>query len=278
MKTSILILFAILVGIPTSAWGVDELRLENLNLSYQQSKAVLNGNHITFLNSPLSFQADNPQFDFSIKEGFFSFEHPDFNFSYDFGKESFLAGLKEIETESLNVTYLKENRLEIFNSGAYVSHKNGKHYIPELNLKCAANPQENKLIGDLSNMCLWLGSVRIPVLEFDQLSGAAVLKALTGNEISDKSIGIQALDRVEEVALNIMNKDLYLSFKARFLFKWKVKVQGRIDYDENRGIVTINIDSAKAGIFSIKKTILKKISEANLESVTVEGDNITIHL
>lgn len=266
MKTRIktLGLFLMLTG---SAFAQDTLLLKAGNISLANSEGRLSSEEVEYTGGPLRFYAQPADFNFRFQEGLFHLEHQDFQVSYDFGKEGMLSGIARVESENLNLYYQKERKVEVVSQGLLLEHSKGTQYLPAFTLRCSA-PAQKSLVEDVSGMCLNLGTLQIPTLEFDQLSAKAVAKALN----------TKGLDKIEEVKLYIVNGGVNLSFKARFLFKWTVKIEGNISYDSERGVATLKLDKAKAGIFSVKKTILKQIREANLSSVTVNGDVLTITL
>jgi hypothetical protein len=76
----------------------------------------------------------------------------------------------------------------------------------------------------------------------------------------------------------ILNKSFNLSFKARLLFRWKIKASGSVDFNEKEGVISIHLDKAKVGFISLKGRLLKEIAEANFESISVRGDHIYIKI
>lgn len=267
-----------MVAIPTMAQ--EKIVIKDTNLSLEDTVGRMTSEELEYSSGALRFYATPADFSFSLNEGLFHLDHPDFQVSYDFGKEGLLSGVEKVQTQNFNFVYLKEQRVDVQSTGLLLKHSKGSQFLPAFNLKCSANAQKS-LIKDVSGMCLHLGSLRVPVVEFDQLSGASVAKALEieelANEIGIKSIN-KGLDKIEDLKLFVMYGKLNLSFKARFLFKWTVQVEGDVKYNEEEQVLTVKIDSAKAGIFSIKKTLLKQIREANLSSVTVDGDLLTVKL
>lgn len=253
----------------------ETLKLQNvqMNLSSETGEGQLFADDLKFLTGPLRVESHQPQLNFSWKEGTFETQIDHLQMAYTFGRDSFLAGLKGVTTQSFYVDYQEGKRLSVENNGLLIEHSDTKQFIPKLNLTCAANAQKS-LIDDISNQCLHLGRLRVPVLNFDELSGARVAQSL-----SEEEVGIQKiLDKVEEIDLMILQKAFNLTFRVRLLFKWKVKASGNVNYDEANGLLDIHLDKAKVGILSLKKKVLKELAEANLESIKVVGDHIYIQI
>jgi hypothetical protein len=276
MTLALLLTFAL----TDASWAQEKIIIKETQLSLADNVGRITSEELEYTGGPLRFYATPADFSFTLDEGLFHLEHPDFQASYDFGKEGLLSGIEKVQTQNFNLVYLKEKRVDVQSTGLLLSHSKGTQFLPAFNLKCSANAQKS-LVKDVSGMCLHLGSLRVPVVEFDQLSGFTVAKALNVDELTNK-LNIKSfnkgLDKIEELKVFVMNGDLNISFKARFLFNWTVKIKGSVNYSEENQSLTIKIDSARAGIFSVKKTVLKQIREANLSSIKVDGDVLTIKL
>lgn len=271
MKTSFLKGSIVAVLLFPSAQAIETFQVQSveLNLNSETHDGQLYADFLKFGLSPLRIEAEKPQVNFSWNEGNFKTQIDDIQFSYSFGKESFLSGLQGISTSNLTVDYLENKRLRVENNGLLIEHSGTRQLVPELSLTCAAQATES-LIGDVSSQCLHLGRLKVPSLNFDDLSGKQVSKSLGGE---------MAIDKIEEIDLMILQKSFNLSFRVKLLFRWKVKASGSIDYTQNEAgnsVISIHLDKAKVGFLSLKGRLLKEISEANLESVKVQGDRILI--
>ena len=67
-----------------------------------------------------------------------------------------------------------------------------------------------------------------------------------------------------------------MSAETKWLFKFKIKMEGASTYDPLTGQAVFVLKKAKVGWFSVRSKILKEIKKANITNVTVEGRNIII--
>ncbi len=270
MKTSYLLGTLVVALILQTTHAFETLQLQNvkLNLESQSGAGGLVADNLKLNMGPLRVESPTPQLTFSWLGGTFKTELENIQLAYAFGPESVLAGLKGVETENLTLDYQENRRLSLENHGLLIEHSDTRQYIPALSLTCAAQAQKS-LVEDLSSQCLHLGRLQIPELNFDELSGSKVAASFEAP---------QAIDKIEEIDLMILQKGFNLTFRIKYLFRWKIKASGSVDYSEENSRITIHLAKAKVGFLSLKSRLLKEIAEANLESIKVEGDNIIIQI
>lgn len=271
MKRTFLMGSLMAVLLLPSTYAIEAFQAKNveLELNSQTHEGQLYAEDFKFGLSPLRIEAERPQVNFSWNQGSFKTRIDDIQLSYSFDKDSFLSGLQGIATTNLTIDYLENKRLRVENSGLLIEHSGTQQFIPQLSVTCAAQAQKS-LIGDISSQCLHLGRLKIPSLNFDDLSGKKVSKSLGAEK---------AIEKIEDIDLMILQKSFNLSFRVRFLFRWKVKASGSVHYDQNgegKSVLTIHLAKAKVGFLSLKSRLLKEIREANLESIKVQGDKILI--
>lgn len=261
---------ALILGFENT-FAFEALSLNSLNfkLNPDNHEGRVLGSELFFQSGPLKVSSQSPDLTFSLKEGSFSTSLEGVDLSFDFGKDSFFAGLSQIETENLDVEYFKDTRLRLENNGLLIGHTRGSQYVPRLTLTCAANAQKS-LVQDISGQCLHLGRLQVPVLNFDELSGSGVAKSFGVSNMS--------LDELEDIDLMILNNSFNLSFKARLLFNWKIKASGSVTYYDEQGVIDIHLDKAKVGFISLKGRLLKELAEGDFDSITVKGDHILIKI
>lgn len=258
----------------------EKIIIQDSTLELREGEGRIYSEEVSFHSGKLQINANPAEVNFYKKEGLVQLDYPGLQISYDFGSEGLVSGIEGLESQGLSLTYLEKNRIDIKSSEFFIKQTSGQQFIPAFHLKCSS--QQNKSVpGDTLNMCLSLGSLDVPIVEFDKVSGKAVARALEIDspllQSENNTININ-IKKVEDLKLFIINNDIHLSFKARYLFKWTIKIKGHIDISQEQNVVNLRVDSAKAGIFSLKKNLLKRLKKANLSSVEVQGDMITIKL
>ncbi len=250
--------------------AIESLTIDHLSGSLNQNANLLSFDEFQYNGAPLEINSSLSQIETSFVNGLFSGRHHELNLKYDFGKESALAGINQIQTDDLNLRYQQGESLSFSTTGITLSHSGGKQHIPELSLKCKNNSKS--LITDISSQCLSLAELSIPELIFDQISGIKMAEALLDTK------ALKSLDELENLKLLIFDGSFQMQFKVKYVFNWNVKSNGTIKFDQEKKLLSIYLDKAKVGIISLKSKILDQIKNANLESVTVSGSTINIQL
>ena len=258
-----------LIILPASA--IEEVRLEDFSIQFEQGVGQISSGKFTYKDSLLSLSSPSINQGFSLEDSFFESSLGGIEVGYQLDQDGVISKIKALHTQNLNFDYIPGTRLALSSSGISISQTEGSQYIPTLDLECKKEPTKSS-ISELINPCLELGRLEMPILDLDQLSSAAISKTLTGIK-SNKGI-----EKIEEISMLVFNRNFQLSFKAKFLFKLKVKAQGQIDYNEDQGTIRIHLKKAKVGIFSIRKTLLKELREANISGVTISGNFITLKI
>jgi len=57
-----------------------------------------------------------------------------------------------------------------------------------------------------------------------------------------------------------------------------LRLKGSIKVNKEKTLLTINLATAKLGIFSFRKTLLRQVKKLNLDTVTVVGNNILVDI
>lgn len=265
MKRSLILFLIILFSFHVHS--IDYVQLSNVEINHKNQNGNLRGDTLQYQQGSMVIESQSPNIDFYFHEGLFQFQQGDINFKYDLGKENFLAGIYEMSSQGLSALYEKNKYFQIKNSGLLISHKGGTQYVPQFDVSCSGDAQKS-ITTDLAYQCLNLGRISLPLLKFDELSSKSVAKSF--------GLKNKGIDELEDISLIIVKKSFHLSFLARFLFKWKIKAKGSIDYRESESILDVHLDSAKVGIFSLKGKLLKELDDANWDSIQVKGDHILI--
>lgn len=258
-------------------YALNEIKLENLKGSLNtfesgtDTMSYLDYEHFSYEGLPLSVHSDQSSINTSFVDGNFKASHNDILLNYDFGPQSFLAGIRNIITDNLNLHYKRGELLSFNTQGIEVQHSGGNQYLPELSLKCKNDGKS--LINEVSQTCLSLAELDIPALNFDSLSAMSMAKSF--NQLSRK---MKSIDSVENLKLLIFDEAFQLQFKVKYLLNWTVRSSGTIRYDEETKLISIYLAKAKVGIISLKGKILDQIRDARLESVDVQGNMIYIQL
>lgn len=266
MKLLTTILLAGLVLNSTQA--VEYIRGQNVSIKFTEGEGTFQSDSVEFANENLTLSADSEVLPFSFKDGRFQIGYYQFSMDYNFGQGSILEGIQDIQSESLSFHYVPGALVKINTGGLFLKHTKGEHFIPRLTIDCKKS-RNKSLVNDVLYPCLNLGRLDLPYLNFDEISGKAVAGAL------NQTLG---LDKIEDVLLTTYQGSYQLQFKAKILFNWKVKATGSIDYDATTSELRIHLDSAKVGFLSVKRTLLSKLSEAEIESVRLQGDHIYIKI
>jgi len=266
MKLISAILFAGLCLNPTSA--VEYIRGENVGVKFTSGEGVFQSDSVRFANENLTLSADSEELPFSFKDGRFQISYYQFSMDYNFGQGSILEGIQDIQSEDLSFHYVPGSLVKVKTGGLFLKHSKGEHFIPRLSIDCKKS-RNKSLVSDVLYPCLNLGRIDLPYLNFDEVSGRAVAGAL------NQTLG---LDKIEDVLLTTYQGSYQLQFKAKILFNWKVKATGSIEYNATTSELRIHLGSAKVGFLSVKRTLLNKLSEAEIESIRLEGEYIYIKI
>lgn len=217
-----------------------------------------------------SFSIGNPLpfGELSFGENELKFQMGDTSFSYHHQGEGFFSEVQGLEAQGLEAHYQKERLISVSTQSVMLDLASRQIRIPQFSLRCEKN--YTKFIEDLS-LCLEVAKFYAPVINLDQLTIQKFKEAFPTPQN-------KGLEELEEISLSIFNGELYLTFKARFLFKWKVKISGRADFDSEKAQLRLAVHSAKVGFLSIKKTLMRKIEEANIKNLSVVGDTLILTL
>jgi hypothetical protein len=265
-----LMTLCVLFSLPS--FSLEEVVLKELTAQYEDGLGNISADSFNYRDSLFTMNADNINQDFNLADSLLQLNLGGMlELNYQLDPEGLVSKVSSVHTSGVDLHYIPEQKFSLSTNGISLSHSGGSQYIPELEVECKA-AQEKAGLNGIVNPCLELGRIEIPVLDFDRLSSRAIAKALTGSS-SNKGI-----EKIEEIAIMIFNGNFQLSFKAKFLFKLKIKAQGRVSYDEEAGTVELLLSKAKVGIFSIKKRLLKEIREANISVVKIVGDRVTFKI
>jgi len=253
--------------IQVSALCFEEVRLTQFSAQLEEGAGRISAGNFSYRDAFLSLEAQDLDQDFGLKNSLLNLNLSGLEINYQMSPEGLVSKIQSLQTQDLNLHYIPNQKLSLSTSGVTMGHSGGAQFIPQIEVECKRTNTKGPL-NDLINPCLELGRVEIPILDFDQLSSQAVSKALTGAKSS------KGIEKIEEVSLLIFNGNFQLSFKAKFLFRLKVKAQGVISHNQNDGTIDLHLNKAKVGIFSIKKTLLKELREANITGVRVVGDHL----
>lgn len=261
-----------LVNISSSAF--EEIRLENMSLTQEGDYHYLTGQQVLYSDGTLSFRLENPNTAITLNQGLLKASQDEINLSLNLGADSFFAGINSVNTEDFNFSYAAGQRLEFKNNGLTIDHSGGANFIPKVSLTCFRNNIEKGIVEETAALCMEYAQLKAPRINFDQLSAQKIAKALTSFEKAGNSV--LSIDELEDVNLTVINKNFNLDFKAKVLFKLKIKANGSVDFDEENREVRIYLSQAKVGFLSVKRTVLNEIAKAGLSSVKVSGSTITI--
>ncbi|MAF76925.1 MAG: hypothetical protein CME63_09545 [Halobacteriovoraceae bacterium] len=257
----------------SNTYAFNEVKIDylrgSLNSTDEQSEmSYLDYNELSIDRSPMNLYSQDSSLQTSFKQGLLKVHHNDLKLDYDFGQDSFLSGIQNIQTQEMHLHYKEGERLLFQTQGIELQHTGGSQQLPELSLQCRDNSKN--LVSDIAHICLKLAELSIPELNFDDLSAMSMAKVLNQK--------MSSIDSIENLKLYIFDGSFQMQFKVKYLFNWTVKSNGTIKFDEDKKLISIYLQKAKVGIISLKGKILDQIRDANLESVRVEGSMIYIQL
>ena len=259
-----------LVGVcllSSQAMGIDSLKLSNIRGVIQQGSGELSFDEVKIQQGDLLVSSEFSVIELNFESSQFNAQYEGVNLNYSTHEDSIISGISTIQTDFLDVDYQKGSNLSLSTNGLYIAHSGGQQEIPQFSLSC--RQQSQSLLEDIAHQCLSLARLEIPEVQLDSLSGQAVAKALT--EIS-------SVDTIDDISLFVNEGAYQLSLKIKYLFNWKVKSTGTVSFNEETGVVKIYVAKAKVGFLSVRSKLLKELRNANLSSVTVDGNNILIQI
>ncbi len=250
-------------------YAVDSFTFKHASLSDTGANQVFIEAQDLFLQSGfLSFQNPSFQADLFLGLDSLSFSLGENVISYQHNGAGVLSSLNSVSGTGLNVNYQKEHLISLSSQSLQINLAKSQVNIPQFSLRCEKN--YTKVLRDFG-LCLEVAKFYAPIINLDQLTTQKLQEAFPLGETK----GIKDL---EEISISIFNGQVYLTFKARFLFQWKVKVLGNASFNQENMTLNLKINSAKVGILSIKRTLLKKLAEANIKNVQVVGDTIQLKI
>lgn len=261
-----IILFMIMSN---ALYGFDSLEVVNLNGIWQNNKGEFTGDRLKVYTEQFGLRTEGLSIPLKREGGKYSLSFKGLDFIYKPHPSSVLNGIENLMVDQATLIYKPKELLQFSTKGITIAQGQGQQSIPKMSVRCKALPQGKSTVLDLIHPCLDVGAVEIPLLRLNSFSNKAVAQAL-----NTKS----SIDKLEEVKVNIYKKRFTASLKAKFIFRLTVKVSGPITYDQNNEQMVVQVEKATAGIFPVKRTLLKEIREANLDSIKVVGDRLFIKL
>jgi|GEM_PF-2292896 len=268
------ILFSNLFSFSTHA--VEEINITNAHISSSSEERVATLEASDVLISALPFKISHPApvIHFQLHDNGIQAQMNELLLDYQFNEEGVLSNLSGIDTQNFDLFYKNAQELNLSLDYLTLNFDGQKTHIPRLDLTCQRD--NLKALPFNLDLCLQVGRVSMPVLNLDQLTTKSIahkFQDLTGLKSNQKG-----LDELEDINIQVFKGSLNMSFKAKFLFKWKVKVKGHTSWSEDKQQLRIDVHSAKVGFLSIKKTLFNAIRDANIAALKISGNSLIIQL
>ncbi|MCP4914856.1 MAG: hypothetical protein GY909_17185 [Oligoflexia bacterium] len=269
----LIMLFALLLNFQVMALEFERVDIDNLNLSFdgRSGSANLTAGH--YKTSKFAFALGASEAYMAKESNLLHLQYQSLDFHLDLEQGGLLDSLGKVDVDGLSLELIPGQKLALFSNRISAEIGDGVQDFNNISVECA-NRSRSQLYTDYLLPCLTLGRVTLPELKLDSLSSFTVAKALETEEENS----VQGIDKIENIKLNIINNRYMLTFKAKFIFKLKITASGGANFNSETSELTLSLEKAKAGIFSVRSKILKEIKKAKIKNVRVEGRNIIIKL
>jgi hypothetical protein len=249
---------------------LEVIEMQDLNGTWDGKHGDFSSGRLKFSGQGLGIQSNQVSVPIRKEDDRYFVDYQDLEFVYKPAPESLINGLKKLVVRNATLVYHPQKILQLKTSGIDIAQEQGQQSIPRLTLRCRNLAVDTKAAVDgILVPCLSATTLKIPVLSLNAFS-AKKFNAAMDNKIS--------VDKLENIYLNIYKESFDASFKAKYIFNWTVKLYGTIRYSSDKKYLDLYLRSAKAGFINVKKTILKQIAEAKLDSIKVVGDHLYIKI
>jgi hypothetical protein len=250
-------------------FALDTVFISQGQIKWRKNKGELKSQSFSFEKAPLKIISQSESLLLDSDGDKLTFQLSQTKLLWNFKKDSLINNLSFIDISNLNFSYSKKEKVHLkWDSAAFEICK-GPQAFGSLELKCRKLKNKKGASLSIFTPCLQLGQLKIPVLRFNNLSQKTVSKALAS------PAGIK---KIEDITLSIMNHQFGLQFKAKYLFKLKVKCKGQVQFDQKSSRLIIHLQKAKIGWFSVKSRLLKEIKKSGIKNVKVKGTSIIIQI
>lgn len=266
------ILFTLMLTQTIYAQSFKGLNLQNFNLNYTNEEGRLLFDLLSLSFGSVETQLQQYDFDIRQVEGSLLLEKNDTLIKVSDIQNSFIKDIAALRIESGALTYEAGSLLLADFFKASFALGDGSPLIEKVKLSCRSSSKSSDQIDDIILPCFERGLLSSNKIIIDQNSRKTVASALA---LFNRGLEIKELNNV---MLTINNNSLSLTFKAKIGINVNVKIKGDALYNAESNLITLVVESAKAGILDIKSRLLDEVKKANIQNLRVEGERIFIQL
>lgn len=273
----LIMVLAVLLNFQVMALEFERVDIDNLNLSFdgRSGSANLEAGH--YKTSKFTFAIGASEAYMAKESNLLHLQYQSLDFHLDLEQGGVLDSIGKVDVDGLSLELVPGQKLALRSNRISAEIGDGIQDFNNIVVECA-NRTRSSLYTDYLLPCLTLGRVSLPELKLDSLSSKTVANALETEETLEAQNSVKGIDKIENIKLNIINNRYMLTFKAKFIIKLKITAGGAAHFNSETSELTMSLEKAKAGIFSVRSKILKEIKKANIKNVRVEGRNIIIKL
>jgi len=251
-----------------NSFAIGEVLLENLTVDLNSNGGEIQGDNFYVSAYPYQFVQDTPNVVITKEENKYQVTlGQDTTFNYYALEDSIVDNFGEFYTEGMDLYFLTKKRLSLKISGLKMNVGSGTQNIPAMTLDC--RELSGSSVKQFTIPCLQQANINIPLLNLDSISQQGVKSALNTNK---------SLNTLENISINISNGHANIQLKTKIVFNVTVKMSGPVQYNPESGNLRFTLQKAKAGFFSVKRTLLKTIASMDSSTVNVDGDHIYIKI
>lgn len=237
---------------------------QNLNANYISPKGSATASNLN-LDGFGSFR--NPEMEVVNEDGLLKFQFEDNEFSVDLS----LFAIRDADFVRVQGMSLENSKKEI-NLDFYEvegSAVENEVAVLDADVSCRRVSTYTDYADDLLKSCL--GNAKIEVTRFNYLSYTQNFSALIG-ELVSKNIELNNINVV------IRNNYLQGNLSSNLTFGVPVSFTGRTNYDSKDKVISLRLDTAKAGFFDIRDKLFLELKRMAPEGVRIHQPYISITL
>lgn len=263
-----------MVSLSLKVSAFDVLNIYNLNGKWDQTKGEVTVENFKFYTESFGIKSDMISVPLEKSGSNFYLNYKDTYFVYKPQENSILHGIEKVFFNNVSLNFEPKKILQFQTKGMEIMQSKGAQKIPSIDLRCRKlDKSSDKAVIDIEDdiivPCLDAASLSIPRIALNDFSASKISKSFN-NKIQ--------VNNLDDIKFNIYKGSYTLSLKAKYIFNLTVQASGTVRYLESTNQVEFKLSKARAGIFSVKNTVLKEITASNLDSVKVIGDSILISL
>lgn len=270
----LIIACSIMITANTFALNFEKVDVNHLNFNFDGTSGVANLTAGHYETSKFSFSTGNSEALVAKEGNLFNVQYHNLDFHLNLESGGLLDSLGTVDVQNLSIELIPNKKLAVYVDKFSAEIGEGVQDFNHVEIECAQRSRSS-LYTDYLLPCLSLGRIKLPLLNLDSKSSMTVAKAIETEDVQG-TLGI--LKNLKNIRVNIIENRYMITFVAKFIINLKANASGAANFNQETNELTLSLEKAKAGIFSIRSKVLKEISKANIKNVRVEGRNIIIKL